>query len=288
MPVQTIKGDNIYFPDGAAVKIKRNAIESYFDLGAINSAVTATMNYDVNEVETANFGKLARQIRNLTVAGSFTLINLSQDGLDRMGGGVFTLVNTPGTPVSTIPDQEIAAGWSGNVKYPLVIKTSSSDSTKLRTTVKPTITSITLDPTGTPEVLAEDSEYIIVADSGSSSGWSVIFIPGNMTTVSPTTYEIEIVYGTNTPIQKSTLYAGSSTVLMNAYSMLIEHTDSNGLVRSLELFSVDTDSGGFQFGFKGANEDGVEEMPLAFTAKIDTSLTDGRQLLAWSIDNGAA
>jgi hypothetical protein len=55
----------------------------------------------------------------------------------------------------------------------------------------------------------------------------------------------------------------------------------------LELFSVDTGSGGIQFNFKGANADGTEEMPISYMAKIDTSRTNGRQLAAWTIETGA-
>jgi hypothetical protein len=74
---------------------------------------------------------------------------------------------------------------------------------------------------------------------------------------------------------------------MAAYKMKFTHTDSASKTRVLELFSVESGSGAFQFNFKGAAEDGVEEMPLTYSAKIDTSLTDGRQLFAWSIDTGA-
>ena len=108
-----------------------------------------------------------------------------------------------------------------------------------------------------------------------------------MGTSNPTTKDIEIDYDSNTPIASSTLYCGSSTAQLTAYAMQITHTDSDSKVRRLTLYSVDPNTGGFQFNFKGANEDGLEEMPLAFTAKLDTSLTDGRQLMAWTVEDGA-
>jgi hypothetical protein len=288
MPVQTTATSNIYFPDGALVSVKASGDVTYTDLGAINSAVTATLNYDENQVETANAGKLAKQIRNMTVEGAFTLINLNMTGIEKISGGLFTTVDTAAAPVATIPDQTIAAGWDDQISYELVMETSGSDSTRLRTTTAPTLTSVTLDPTGTPEVLVEDSEYVVVADANSSSGWAIQFISSNMATGSPKTFDIVVDYGSNTPVASSTLYAGSSTATLSAYAMKVTHTDANSLVRELELFSVDPNSGGFQFNFKGANEDGVEEMPLTYTAKLDTSLTDGRQLMSWKVDNGAA
>ena len=75
---------------------------------------------------------------------------------------------------------------------------------------------------------------------------------------------------------------------MTPVQLKFTHTDANSLIREVELYSVYGNSGGFQFNFKGANEDGTEEMPIAFSGQIDTSRTDGRQLLSWVVDSGAA
>ena len=287
MPVQTTHTEYMYFPDGAKVEIMAAGDVSYTDLCAINSAVTATLNWTENQIETANAGKTIKQIKEMQIEGGFTLINLNPVGVEKLGGGLFTKVDTAGTATTDIPNQVIAANWKDNVKYELIMLTSSSDSTKLRTTAKPTLTSVTLDATP-PETLTENEDYVIVADTGSYSGWSIQFISANMTTLSPKTKAITIDYGSNTPVAKTTLYAGSSTELLSAYAMKITHTDDNSLTRVLELYSVDPNSGGFQFNFKGANEDGLEEMPLTYIAKIDSSKTSGRQLMAFSVDNGAA
>lgn len=287
MPTQTSLTDHVYFPDGAQVSIDTAGLGSYTDLGAISSAVTATLNYDVNLFETANAGKLDRQIRNMTMAGGFTLINLNIANISSLGSGMFSTVTTAASPVTTIPNQDIAAGWVDENKYPLIMYTSSSDSTELKMSTQPVLTSVTADPAGTPEVLAEGTDYVICKDSDSISGWSIQFISGNFGTASEGDL-VTIVYDTNTPVASTTLYCGSSTQILTAYAMRIKHTDSNSKVRQLDLYSVDMDSGGFQFNYKGANEDGVEEMPLAFTAKIDNTRTDGRQLFAWTIDTGAA
>lgn len=287
MPVQTTNTQYMYFPDGAKVEIMAAGDVSYTDLGAINSAVTATLNWTENQIETANAGKTIKQIKEMQIEGGFTLINLNPVGVEKLGGGLFTKVDTAGTATTDIPNQVIAANWNDNVKYELIMLTSSSDSTKLRTTAKPTITSVTLDATP-PEPLTENNDYVIVADTGSYSGWSIQFISANMTTGTPKANTITIDYGSNTPVAKTTLYAGSSTELLTAYAMKITHTDDNSLTRALELYSVDPNSGGFQFNFKGANEDGLEEMPLTYMAKIDSSKTSGRQLMAFSVDNGAA
>lgn len=283
MPVQTTKGE-VSFPDGGKVSIKESGAGSYTDVGVILSAVTFTLDYDENQVETANWGKTQKQIRNMTIGGSFTLGNINDtDVLQKMSGGMFEEVSTTATPVTTSPDQVIATGWADNTLYDLVIETSSSDSTLLKASAQPTLTSVTLDA-GTPEVLTEDNDYVVVQNANSASGWSIQFISAGMTTPSPTTYTITIDYASVTPVATTTIYAGSSTEVLTAYALKIEHTNSSSVIdRSFEIFATDPNSGGFVFDFKGANEDGLDEMPLTFTGNIDTSRADGRQLFSYVI-----
>lgn len=287
MPVQTTQKSYIYFPDGALVAIKASGESSYTDIGAISSAITTTLNWDENQVETANAGKLAKQIRNMNLSGGFTLINLNPDGLARMSGGLFTKVVTAGTAVTTMPVQTIAAGWDDKIMYDLAPVVSSSDSTPLKYAAAPTFTSIVLDAGGTPETLTAGNDYVVVANPNSYSGYSITFISGGMTTLTPKTKAITIDYDSVTPVAGTKLTCGSSTAVLDAYAMKITHTDDAGKKREIEIYSVDTDSGAFNFNFKGANEDGVEEMPLTFMAKIDTARTDKDQLFSYSVDTGA-
>lgn len=288
MPVQTSNTAYIKFPDGAKVSIKAAGDASYTDLGAINSSITNTLNYTENQITTANAGKTIKQIRDMNIDGAFTLINLNYDNIEKLGGGLFTKVTTPASANSSIPNQVIAAGWAENTFYPLEMQTSPTDSTLLNMgTTKPTLTSVTLDAAGTPETLTEGTDYVVVKGDAVSK-WGLVFQVAGIAKPSPTTYAITIDYGTNTPVARVTLNAGSSTALLSAYSLKIEHTDSAGLIRGIELFSVDTKSGGFAFNFRGANEDGLEELPVSYMAQLDTSLTDGAQLISIYADNGAA
>lgn len=230
----------------------------------------------------------------MQIEGGFTLINLEPAGIERMGGGVFTKVDTPGTQVlaADIEDQIIPVNWNDNVKYELKMYDSSAG-VSMKMATKPVLTSVILDPDDAAETLTEigagaGGDYMVVADAGTYSGWSIIFNSAGMATVNPKKKTIEITYAANTPIASETIYAGASTAVLTAYAMQITHTDDAGKIRRLELFSVDPNSGGFQFNFKGANEEGLEEMPLTFMAKLDTSLTTGRQLMAWTIETGAA
>lgn len=292
MPVQTTVKTNIYFPDGC--KVEADTGSGYFDLGAINSTVSATLEWEENQIETANAGKLDKIIRNMTMKGGFTLINLDPTGVEALGGGVFEKVDVAASEIATFEDQIIPLGWDDATRYPLKVFSSSAGVTdiELRFSTAPTLTSVVLDPDDNNETLtawgaAASGDYTIVADPDAYSGWAIIFNSASMATGTPKTLPITITYAANTPIASETLYAGSSNAQLTAYALKFTHTDSNSKKRILELYSVDAESGGFQFNFKGANEDGLEEMPLTFTAKIDSDRTDGRQLMGWTVENGA-
>jgi len=287
MPVQTTIKDYIYIPDGTQVQIKESGAGAYTDVGAVEGDVTCSLEYDINKVESGNAGIVINNIKNMKMTGGFTLMNLNPVNIVRLSGGIFSSTTTAASENSSIPDQTVAAGWETKVPYELVLYTSSTDDTKLKMATAPAVTTVTLNH-GTPEVLVADEEYFIVEDSNSYSGYSIVFVAANMESASPTTYSITIDYAANTPRAATTIYAGSSTVTLAAASMKFTHTDSSSLTRELELFSVTPQSGGMQFNFKGATSDGVETMPLTFEANIDPDLTDGQQLMSWTVMNGAS
>ena len=276
MPAQTTK-KNLLFPDGCKVEI--NDGSGWFDVGAINSAVTASLEFTENQVDTANAGKTAKKITAMSISGGFELINLDPEGVDKLGGGMFDLVTVAGGSVT--PENAALTGVVFSAPYALVMENSGGAS--LRPTAAPTITSVTASTAG---VLAADDDYILMADSSALSGYAVLFVDGGSAGMG-SGEDIAIVYGASTMKASQQLYMGSSTVVLDAVGMRYTHTDDNAKIRSLELFAVEASSGGFQFNFKGANEDGLESMPLAFTARLDTTRTNKRQLAVWTVEDGA-
>jgi hypothetical protein len=288
MPVQTTKKTHITFPDGAMVQV--NDGSGYFDVGAIQSAVTQTLNYTENQIEGANWGKSDLQIKEMTIAGGFTLVNLDTEGVEKLGAGMFERVDTSGGAETDIADQVFAqADWAFETAYPIVAENNdvadANYKVQYRLAAPPTLTSVD-GSTDTGLVLNDD--YFILTDTDSPSGYSIMFSSvGTKISVTGLAQSVTIDFTTVTPIDSRVLYAGTSTKILTAYSMKVTHTDSNGKIRQIELFAVNPNSGSFQFNFKGANEDGLEEMPLTYTAQLDTSLTDGRQLMAWTVETGA-
>lgn len=283
MPVQTTNTSYIYFPDGAKVQVKESGAGSYTDIGAMIGSIACSLTFSENQLNTANAGFTQKQIREMQIDGSFTLINLNQDNVERLGGGMFSTVDTAGGSVSSIDDQVIASGAATNVTpYELVITETGGNN--LRVSSSLVIASVTGSTDG---ALAENDDYTIIDDSNSYSGKSIVFntAGSTLTTLAQT---ITIAYTSVTPVATTVMYAGASTQVLSAYALKFTHTDSAGLIREFEIYSCDPNSGGFQFNFKGADEDGVEEMPITFTGRLDTTKSSGQQLFAWTVNTGAA
>jgi len=286
MPVQTT-AKNFLFPDGCQVYIKESGAATYTDCGAIISTVSNSLTYDTNQVETSNAGTTDQQINNMKIEGGFTLVNWDLSVLTKLSGELFTLTNTAAIANTDAPDQTIAANWEDNVLYDLVLETSATDDTELKLDSAPVFTDIVLNH-GTPETLVEDTDYYIVANSNAASGWSIGFMSANMGSSTPTAFTITIDFGSNVPRARATINVGASTATLKASAMRFLHTDEDSKTYQLDLYSVDSQSGAFQINFKGANEDGLQELPITFKAKLDSSRTSGQQLMTFLIDTGAA
>lgn len=283
MPTQWTSGNQVFLPDGCDVQVKASGDGSYTSLGNILGDSSGVHNFDINEVE-FNDGQKITQHRNETIALSFILANLNATSVQKLSGSMFSVVDTAGTPVSDIADQTISSGWSDNTVYNLVMDSTAEG--EIRTTAQPTLTSVTLDPTGTPEVLVEDTEYVVVNQGGGN--WGIQFISANMATGSPTTFDIVVDYGTNTPIASTKITAGKSSGEFAASAIKFVHTDDSGNTRFLEVYAATPESGSFAFSFRAIASGEVEQMPITLTGKLDATRSSGDQLFNWGYDDGAA
>jgi hypothetical protein len=274
MPTQTTKKGYLSYPDGGKVSVKKTAAGPWLDVGAIIGSLNFTLNYTENQTQLANAGKTDRQIRDMVIAGGFTLVNTDPEVLEYLSGGMFTIDTQTGSLVSSIEDQVIADGDAVN-KQPVPLHLVETGANPLKLSAEPTITSVT---GSVDSALAENDDYTIIKDLNSSSGYSIVFNTAG-TTLSTMAQDFTIVYASATPIAGDTLHAGTSTLIQNAYGLKIEHRNSDAVIdNSFEVYAANTDSGGFVFGYKGADEDGLNEMPISFTGDLDTTRADGKQL----------
>ena len=282
MGIQTTVKDYVYIPDSAKVELSTD-LSSWSDIGVVQGDITNVYQYEMNEVQSANGGALFRSIKNMRIEGNFVLMNLNLDNITTLSGGIFTKIVTTATPITTSPDQVIASGATELKPINLAPLTSSSDSTPLKASAVPTLTSVIGSVDG---ALVANDDYTIIEDDNSYSGYSIIFnTAGAILTTMAQTFTID--YASVTPVSNTTITAGESVQKLTARGLRFTHTDENGLARALTLYAVDIDPGGFQFNFKSALAENTEEMPIAYTARLDTSRSNGDQLFNFSVDEGA-
>jgi hypothetical protein len=204
------------------------------------------------------------------------------ESIVRFSGGLFTQTDTTTTPLTDCPDDVIASGsWSDQLQFDLPITTVAE------VAVKATAVSLTSVTGSVDGALTVDDDYFLIANPASPSGYSMMVTTAG-TNVTTAVQSITVDYNSVTPVSLSTLTCGASQATLTATAIQIQHTDDNSLTRTLTLYSADVNSGGFAFNFKGANEDGIEEMPLTYTAVLDTTRTSGDQLFAYAVQANAS
>lgn len=277
MPVQTNK-KNVRIADGCRISVKKTADADFLDLGVVQGDYTAALQYDEDNIEFANATPIKRK-SNMRIEGSFTMGNLEGDCLEKLSNGLITRVATPGTQVLSAAFDEQIIGWfTANVPVPLAPVVSATG-VAIKFSAAPVITSIVTDDTPS-ETLLPDDDYFIIPDSNSHSGYSIMF-NAEGTAALAGTEELTITYGDNTPIATETLYCGTSSFTATPYAMRIQHFASSGAVDySLDLYNTYTSPGSYNFGLKGADTGGIDTMEISFSAELDETKTDGRQLFA--------
>jgi len=291
MPQQTSVQGYIYFPEGCAISGAFNG-GAYTDLGVMKGGCKASLGWKENRVHFGGGGYSKVQMKDMIISGTFVMYNLDKSNIGNLSAGALTLTTTPGSGDSSIPNQIISAGWATNTKYNLIFYNSAAGMVSQKFSAKPVLTSVTLYDASSPEVLTEWSaadagNYELIIDADSPSGWSIIFNTTGLSLGSPTTRIITIVFGTNTPVATNSLYMGSSSVILNPYKIKFVHTDSAGLTRGGEIFSV-TPKSPFDFSIKGVDENDLEEMSVSFEGYCDSTLTDGQALMRIWADIGSA
>jgi hypothetical protein len=290
MPQQSPVSGYIYFPDGC--KISADFGSGYSDLGVVKGGFKASLGWKENRVHFGGGGYSSVQVKDMVIAASMVLYNLNLSNIASLSAGSVVATATPGTAHSSIPNQIIPANWSDNTKYNLIMYNTSADHTNLKMATAPALTSVTLYDSSSPEALSAwgagaGGDYEVVADNDSPSGWSIIFNSAGMVLGTPKTRYITIVYASNTPVATETVTTGWSSKILTAYKVKFVHTDSAGLTRGGEIYSV-TPKSPFDFSIKGVDDNELEEMPISFEGYCDPNLTDGAALLSVWADVGAA
>jgi len=193
------------------------------------------------------------------------MFELDPTNIASVSGGVFTSTTTAGTPV--VGGTEVIA--SGDWDYKVyVLENQESDLSE------PTINSVT---GGTDGALVLNTDYRMVKTA--SNKWGILFISGGNITVLTQAITIDSDY---TPAASVALSAGASSVTLTPKVVRFSHTDDNGKVRKLDVYSATLGDAGFTFTFGSQINDGAQSFPITLEGDIDTSRTSGQQLLTYT------
>lgn len=272
MPAQTTK-DSYIFPDGTELAISLDDV-AFTDMGAFTGGVTVAHNFDKIETELGNKAKVCARVKNQTMAVAPTpLVTHDLEALTKIGGGMYNYTAIAGTAVPGATQTATSGTWNYN-KF-IKIENQNYDISAI------TVNSVT---GGTDGLLVVDTDYYIGQNAAGEYGIFVI----DSATVTTEAQDMVIDYD-YTPSSGKQMTGGDSSIQLSRYTVRLRHyTDDAKTIYDMEMliFKSDVDAG-LQFNFKGVNEDGLNEITMAFTGNVDDTRTSGEQLFKLFVADSA-
>jgi hypothetical protein len=277
MPAQTTLSKLVY-PDGLHFGVSDDAGASFADVGVMGGSVEFTLNGDVTQLFTSNSERTDKTWRNMsmTVAPG-EMYSWDSEAIETLLGGVFTRTAVAGTPVSGAT-QILQPGYVYEKIYPFEGQQATG--------VVPTAISLGQETTvGSgvyTDALVLNTDYVIKRDSNGEWGFALID-----TATVDNTLGVKATY-TYTPATGAYLKAGTSSQLLTDVVVRFRHytdTDAGTYDFEVYLYRVTADPGSFVMTKKGANDDGVDVWTIGLTADVDSSRTDGDQLVSIFLGN---
>jgi hypothetical protein len=273
MPAQTTV-EKYIFPDGIALEISTDDGASFTDMGTLQAGSVFTYNYDKQELESGNNGKVFSRAKNETVALAPTECwTMDPEVMEKFSGSAFNYTSIAGTPVAGATQLKASGSWS--YKEFILIENQNGDGSAL--TVNSVVGSV--DP-----VLVENTDYIVGTNEKGLYG--ITPIAGGALSTEVQSLTIDYDY---TPSAGKKITAGTSSIILERFIARMRHyTDTAKTQYDIEckVYGCDMDSD-FSINFKGANEDGLTGYTVSFTGNVDTNKTDGAQLFELIIDEDA-
>ena len=270
MPAQTTI-DRFWFGEGTELAVSTDSDSTYTDVGSFEGGVTATHNFDKEETELGNRAKTCAKIKNQTLAVAPTpLVSWDLETLEKLGGGIYNYTAVAGTPVAGATQVLLSGSWAIDSAVLLEGQNASG--------LVPTINSVTGSVDG---ALVDGTDYVMSKING---GWAIIIFNDGTTLAQDITVNYDY-----TPASGKTITAGDSSIVLTDFIIRLRHyTDDAKTAYDAELkvWKSALDSG-IQFNFKGVNEDGLNNVTMAFTGNVDTARSSGEQLFSLYIAEDA-
>lgn len=204
-----------------------------------------------------------------------TAMMFDADYMELIGGGLFTKTTIAAGPQAV--EDQIIDGFVDNGLNSIELK--DTDGNSFIGSVAPAITSVTASVSG---VLAADDDYFIVPNSGSYSGYAVMFDSDGTATVD-TDEEITIVFNSPVVIGETVIDFGGikNYAPVEGY---IETMNRAGKVVRIEFYKAYYNA---NWNMAGAAENSPEASVsnFVFSVKLDTTRPEGKQLYKYKVIN---
>lgn len=252
--------DSVHIPAGSIVRVG-DSVGSMTSLGEIDGESSIAVSYDRQKVVSSVGTTVKDFVKNMTATASFNLMQLYMPNVQKLMDGVATESQESGSLVEGA-EQTIASGWTPNQL--IRIEGQNSDGSA------PTINSVTASSSGAG---AEDDDYTLV--KGTDGLW-YIALRSDGTASFGTSESVTVDYD-YTPAESRSLKMGSKSAELKPKIVEIEKTISGKIFR-VRLWSA-VNTAGITIAFPPSDNDSVATIPMELEGTIDTSRSDGEQLL---------
>lgn len=252
--------DSVHIPAGSIVRVG-DAVGSMTALGEIEGESSIAVAYDRQQVVSSTGTTVKDFVKNMTATASFNLMQLYLPNVQKLMDGVATVSQVTGTLVSGA-EQVIASGWTANQLIRIEGQNGSG--------AAPTINSVSGSSSGAG---AADDDYTLV--KGTDGLWYIALrTDGTATFATSEAVTVDYDY---TPAASRSLKMGSKSAELNPKIVEIEKTIGGKIFR-VRLWSA-VNVNGITIAFPPSDNDSVATIPMELQGTIDTSRSDGEQLL---------
>lgn len=250
----------VHIPNGCEISVGDD-IASLVSVGVLDGDSQIEVAFDLVEYLGSQGEDVLTYTKNHVANMSFNMIQHDLEKIEEIMGGLASVEVSSGALVEGA-EQVISAGWTAERNY--LIEGQNGDASK------PTINSVSATTSGAGTV---DDDYFLV--KGADGLWYISFRTDGTATFA-TTEAITIDYD-YAPAESKTLDFGSSSAEITPKIVQFQLTN-NGDVFRVRVWAAKNESG-LTFAFPSAQNDTPASIPVQMKGRIDTSRSDGEQLL---------
>lgn len=256
---------SVHIPAGCTVKVG-DTVPGLVDMGVLKGDALIEISYDMLKVQGSKAEILIDYIKNMKATASFELYQLYLENIKKLLDGVATVTPTPGTPVVGHTEAKGANETEAGKFYQFEFQQGDG-------TVPANIV-ITQDPTGVPDVLVADDDYIVTESFPDSGIWGLVFNDGGAKYDPTKAQDWEYDYTPNTAY---TLTMGDKSATL--VSKIVEFSKTiAGKVFRARLWSA-TNEAGLSLAFPDSANDEPLSLPVTLVGGLDTAKASGEQLI---------